>query len=240
MIKKAATFIVFTMVINVARSDEMEDRISVMLTEVTKGVDVVRIAETPISNIMKVELSNGNFVYVTRDAQFVFPGQLLQHRAGGLVNLTERDLAAKRKVELNSVDLTQTITFKARNEEKSEIYVFTDISCGYCKKFHRQIDEINKAGITVHYLAFPRAGSQSATGEIMSRVWCAKNRQVALTSAKRGREISRYSGSCENQINQQHELGLVLGVKGTPGIYDSEGRHLGGYLTSMQLSEQLD
>ena len=141
MIKKAATFIVFTMVINVARSDEMEDRISVMLTEVTKGVDVVRIAETPISNIMKVELSNGNFVYVTRDAQFVFPGQLLQHRAGGLVNLTERDLAAKRKVELNSVDLTQTITFKARNEEKSEIYVFTDISCGYCKKFHRQIDE---------------------------------------------------------------------------------------------------
>ena len=32
------------------------------------------------------------------------------------------------------------ITYAAE-DEKVEVYVFTDITCGYCRKLHRHIDE---------------------------------------------------------------------------------------------------
>ena len=235
MIKKIATFILCVTAINTTGADELKDSIRAMLANVTDGVDAVNIAETPATNIMKVELSNGKFVYVTRDAQFIFPGEMLQHSERGLVNLTERDLMKKRKTELNSVELAETITFKAKDEEMAEVYVFTDVSCGYCKKLHMQIEEINKAGITVHYLAFPRAGAQSTTGKLMTGVWCAQDRRRALTTAKEGGAIKQSSHECGNPVLEQYELGLRLGITGTPGIYDSSGKHLGGYLTTDQL-----
>ena len=165
---------------------------------------------------------------------------MLQHHEGSLLDLTERDLAAKRKVELNQIDLAEAITFKARSEEAAEIFVFTDVSCGYCRKLHRHIKDITESGITVHYLAFPRAGSESSAGELMSRVWCAKDRQRALTTAKRGGVIKQKTEDCDDPVSEQHELGLVVGVSATPSIYDHRGQRLGGYLTPSQLARALD
>ena len=51
------------------------------------------------------------------------------------------------------------IVYKAPNEKHS-ITVFTDISCGYCRKLHRELNDLLDAGITVKYLAFPRGGLQ--------------------------------------------------------------------------------
>lgn len=240
MVTKVTALMICLAIVSIANAGDAQTRISAMLSKVTSGVEVVNIDETPVSNIMKVELSNGKYVYVTRDAEFVFPGKMLQHTESGLTDLTEQDLARKRRAELNSVDPADTITFKAKNEQKAEIFVFTDVSCGYCKKLHRHIEDFNEEGITVHYLAFPRAGAESPAGQLMSMVWCAEDRQRALTAAKQEGAITQALEACDNPITKQHELGLVLGVTGTPGIYDSEGRHLGGYLTPAQLSKSLD
>lgn len=40
---------------------------------------------------------------------------------------------------------------------KTAIYVFTDADCGYCRKFHSEIDEVNALGIEVRYLPWPRS-----------------------------------------------------------------------------------
>ncbi|NQY83423.1 MAG: DsbC family protein [Alcanivorax sp.] len=239
MIKKIGMLIVCITAFNAVKADDMKSRVSNMLTEVTNGIDVLRIAETPIPNIVKVELSNGSFVYVTRDAQFMFPGKMFRHSESGLLDLTERDLAIKRRGELRRVDLEETITFKAKGEEKGEVYVFTDVSCGYCKKLHRHVDDINNLGITVHYLAFPRAGAQSPAAKLMRKVWCAEDRQRAITTAKQDGVVMQDSKECDPPITKQHQLGLLLGVTGTPGVYDSEGRHLGGYLTADQLKNAI-
>ena len=48
------------------------------------------------------------------------------------------------------------IVYKAANE-KYVITVFTDISCPYCQNCIK-VPELNKQGVTVRYLAFPRNG----------------------------------------------------------------------------------
>jgi thiol:disulfide interchange protein DsbC len=240
MIIKAISFILFAMATGMVNAAELEDRINAMLEDVKGGLQATEIMETPISNIMMVELSGGQYVYVTRDAEFIFPGKMLQHTGEGLTDLTEQHMAAKRKAELERVDLDKTITFKSKGEEKDEIFVFTDVSCGYCKKLHSHIEDYNEAGVTVHYLAFPRAGVQSPAGELMSSVWCSKDQQQALTEAKQEGALTEGVENCDNPVASQRDLGLTLGVTGTPGIYDREGRHLGGYLTPEQLNEALN
>lgn len=237
---KAIIILVNVMVVCIVKADGVENRIYSMIADVAPTLQVASISQTPIKNIMKVELSNGNLVYVTQDAEFMFPGKLLQHTGNGMTDLTEQDLALKRKAKLEEVDLSETITFKSKDREKQEIFVFTDVSCAYCKKLHQHIEDFNESGFTIHYLAFPRAGMQSPAGELMRDVWCSKNRQRALTEAKQEGAITQKSKPCSNPVQKQRELGLALGVTGTPGIYDSKGRHIGGYLTPDQLSDAVN
>ena len=41
------------------------------------------------------------------------------------------------------------------------VTVFTDIDCTYCRQFHKTVPELQKRGLQVRYLMFPRAGLQS-------------------------------------------------------------------------------
>ncbi len=50
------------------------------------------------------------------------------------------------------------IQYAAKGEQKAVIDVFTDIDCGYCRKLHGEMDELNELGITVNYYGFPRSG----------------------------------------------------------------------------------
>ncbi|HAH80198.1 MAG TPA: protein-disulfide isomerase, partial [Gammaproteobacteria bacterium] len=43
----------------------------------------------------------------------------------------------------------------------------TDVDCGYCRKLHNEMAQINELGIEVRYLAYPRAGVDSDTHDKM-------------------------------------------------------------------------
>ena len=50
----------------------------------------------------------------------------------------------------------------------------------------REIDQYLAQGITIQYLFFPRAGKGSESYDKAVSVWCAKDRNTALTEAKKG------------------------------------------------------
>ena len=106
---------------------------------------------------------------------------------------------------------------------KMTVTVFTDVDCGYCRKFHSQIAEYNKAGIRVRYMSYPRTGPGTSSWAKSESVWCAADRKDALTRAKRDEAIK--SKSCGDAlIKAQYELGEDLGVEGTPAIIHRERR----------------
>ncbi len=108
---------------------------------------------------------------------------------------------------------------------KYTISVFTDIECGYCRKLHQDIAELNRNGISVEYLAFPRMGLGSKDYTDMISVWCAADRRQALTNAKRGGSVP--AKNCTNPVAMQYALGQQLGVNGTPAIFAPDGTQLG-------------
>jgi thiol:disulfide interchange protein DsbC len=135
------------------------------------------------------------------------------------------------------VPRSERIVFAAPNP-KHTITVFTDIECGYCRKLHQDLPELNRQGITVEYLAFPRMGPASQDFVDMISVWCAVDKRAALTAAKGGQAVK--PKNCTSPVAMQYALGQQVGVSGTPAIFAADGSQLGGYLTPAQLAKALE
>ena len=89
------------------------------------------------------------------------------------------------------------------------------------------IKEYNDLGITVRYLAFPRAG-MNETARQMEAIWTSKDPVFALNEAEKGNLAKELK--TPNIVKRHYDLGVQLGVQGTPSIVTSTGEVLGGYL----------
>jgi thiol:disulfide interchange protein DsbC len=157
--------------------------------------------------------------------------------AAALEKVEREQLQPKRLAFLRELRDADAIVFPA-SQAKHRITVFTDIDCGYCRELHRHIDQYNAAGITVRYVAFPRAGEGSASFKKAENVWCAADRKAALTDAKAGRTIP--DKVCENPVAEQFRAGEKIGVSGTPAILLDDGRLLPGYVPPDELKRVLE
>jgi thiol:disulfide interchange protein DsbC len=100
-----------------------------------------------------------------------------------------------------------------------------DIDCTYCRRLP-EISELNRLGIRVRYLMYPRNGPGTEAWRKAEAVWCSADRHDALTRAKRGETIK--PGKCETPIAAHYALGQRLGIQGTPGIITDRGEYLAG------------
>jgi thiol:disulfide interchange protein DsbC len=217
------------------------DAITSRVEKAFPGVKVSDVQSTPVPGIVEVQVNGSDRAYVTSDGKFMFVGNLYQlDGPKGVVNLTEQRLEVARAAALKQIKPADMVTFRAKGAQKAQVYVFTDVTCPYCEKFHQGIDAINKLGITVHYLAFPRAGLGNKVAEEMNRVWCAEDPQAAMTAAKKHEPVTgAQRDNCLSPVPDQYNLGIELGVRGTPSIMTASGDELGGYLSPAQLAKKL-
>jgi thiol:disulfide interchange protein DsbC len=69
-------------------------------------------------------------------------------------------------------------------------------------------------------------------------VWCAKDRNEALTAAKKDQKLDMKT--CENPVDEHMRLGEEFDVKGTPMIITEKGNVFPGYLPAKELYEVLE
>lgn len=207
-----------------------------MLRLVPKAT-IEQITPAPIPGFYQV-IASGHLVYVSADGKYLMNGDLIDADKG--TSLTDDAWATYRKSELAKVPRSDRIVF-APAHPKYTVTVFTDVTCPYCRVLHEQIDAFNKEGIAVEYLAWPRSGitgddgKPTATYNEMVSIWCASDRNDAFTAAKKGREPK--SSTCKNPVKDQFDLGLKLGVTGTPAVYAADGTQIGGYLSPTDMLE---
>ena len=214
-------------------NDALKKEFQKSLSRLSSDFEISDVKETPIKGIYQVTIGP-DVIYMSRDGNYVLKGEILD--IGNRRNLTEDFHAQKRINLLNTIADSEYIEFSS-TKTKNHIYVFTDVDCGYCRKLHRDVPELNSMGIAVRYLAYPRAGVDSIIGEEMRNVWCAENRQKALTTSKNRQPIE--VKICDAPIARHHALGRELGVTGTPAIFLENGRKLPGYIPPNELYEQI-
>ncbi len=209
-------------------------KIQASLESIIPDIEITDIKKSRVDGLLQVMMGT-DVVYVTEDGKYALSGELydIQNRE----NLTDNSKASVRKEILSRVPASEIIEFKAEKPSHA-IYVFTDITCGYCRKLHRDVPVLNENGVSVRYLAFPRGGPTSGGGDQLAAVWCSKDRTTALTEAKLGKETK--SESCDNPVASHYKLGADLGVRGTPAIYLEDGRAIPGYQPPEQILSVLN
>lgn len=211
-----------------------EQKVRAALQQLDPNYTPDYVGAAPFPGFREVVVS-GQVLYVSDDGRYVMQSQPYDIQAKALVN--SEGLLAYRRGLLDKANHGDRIVFAAPNARHT-ISVFTDIECGYCRKLHQDIAELNRNGITVEYLAFPRMGLGSKDYTDMISVWCASDRKKALTDAKQGKAVA--VKNCTNPVAMQYALGQQLGVNGTPAIFAADGTQLGGYLPPAQLRAALD
>lgn len=194
------------------------------------------INATPMKGIYEVAYGS-QILYISDDGRYLVNGEMfdVQKRA----NLTEERRTQARLVALKSVGEKSMIIYPAKGQAKHTVTVFTDIDCGYCRKLHQGMAEMNNLGITVRYLSFPRAGVGSESFKKASDVWCAKDRNKAMDNAKANQSVTDVQ-NCDAPIKNHMALANAFGVNGTPALVLDDGRLLPGYLPPQQLLAVLE
>lgn len=198
------------------------------------GMQPDSIKPAPVEGLYEVVMGPHVF-YVSRDGKYMVQGDLvdLENRT----NLTQPARQAAQEAAIDSIGEENMLVYSPEKPTHS-ITVFTDIDCGYCRKLHQEMADLNARGIEVRYLLFPRAGAKSHSYEKAVSVWCADDRNAALTEAKSGKEPE--ARQCQNPVKEHMAMGQMIGVQGTPTIVLEDGRIVPGYLPAARLAAMLE
>nr|WP_312539457.1 MULTISPECIES: DsbC family protein [unclassified Moraxella] len=196
---------------------------------------ITSVTATSMPNIYWVKAEGLPAFFTDATGQYVVQGDIIKVGGAKPEHISANLQAQDAKASLATIDKKDMIIFPAKGQTKAAIYVFTDADCGYCRKFHSEIDEVNALGIEVRYLPWPRS---EQTMPIMEKIWCSSDRKKALTDAKLGLPIN--APTCSNPVRKIYELGANLGINGTPAVFDTEGHQLGGYVPPAELAQALN
>jgi thiol:disulfide interchange protein DsbC len=213
----------------------VEKQIKARFSAVMPTFEVESVAPSAVAGLYDVQILNGPLLMVTPDADYFISGDVFATGSGKLENVSETRREKERLADVAGFDKDQLIVFTPQQGAKRWIAVFTDVKCGYCRKFHADVPALNKMGIEVRYFSFPIF--DGSRNEMISAL-CAKDPRQAMDTLKGGGKIPE--NLCDKQsVDAQFALARKLGLSGTPGIVFDDGTLLKGYVEPAKLAAQM-
>jgi thiol:disulfide interchange protein DsbC len=215
-------------------ADEAEDKVREAVLRLAPNLTVDSIKPSPVPGLYEVAFGT-EIIYVSQDGKYLIQGSVIETATRS--NLTEQAKGAGRAKILETLSEDDMVVF-APKEVKHTVTVFTDIDCGYCRKLHGEMEKYNALGIKIRYAAYPRAGLDSASFDKAESVWCAEDRQAAMTTAKAGQMVP--AKRCDSPVKNQYLAGRALGLSGTPALFLENGQLVPGYVPADELLKMLE
>jgi thiol:disulfide interchange protein DsbC len=218
-----------------ATADQPADPRAALLKLLPAGSKPDDLRPSPISGLYEF-VQGAEVSYLTADGKYFLDGNM--YDMSTRENLTEDKRTHARLAMINAVPESQMLIFSPKNPQYT-ITVFTDVDCQYCRKLHSEMAELNKLGVRVRYLFYPRTGPNTESWRKAEAVWCAADRNEALTRAKAGGAVDMTKTCGPNPVAREYALGQSIGVRGTPAIVTESGDYINGYLPPHELVQEL-
>ena len=222
-----------------AAGDATDDELTSLLRLRLGTDDIAPPTETDVEGVYLTRFGN-KFAYLLEGGRYVFIGDLVDLKlARNLTEISRREMVVD---EIAAFGEDKRIIFPADGDELAVLNVFTDTSCGYCQQLHSEIGYLQEAGISVHYIPYPRGGNRGPGYANMKKVWCADDQLEAMSIAKGSAQGALEGGencAASNYVDDGYLLGNRIGVTGTPSMFTSDGSRFPGYVPHEQLIPQL-
>lgn len=219
---------------------EAENAVTNLATKVP-GVRPSRVDNSPVPGFYQV-IADGEVLYVSNNGEFMFVGDVFNVNKSVRTSLTEDVRKQARLDVLNSIPESDMVVYTPESGKvEHTVTVFTDIDCGYCRKFHKEMKDYLAKNIKVRYMSFPRAGVGSESYNKARTVWCSKDRNKAMDDAKLGNDFKASTDLCDDKsVDNSYALVRKLGLRGTPALLLDDGSLLPGYMPADRLRATLD
>ena len=220
-----------------APAAETADPRAALLKLLPAGSKIEDLHPSPVAGMYEF-VQGADVSYLTADGKYFLDGNL--YDMGSRQNLTEDRRTQARVAMIGAVPETDMVIFAPKNPQYT-ITVFTDVDCAYCRKLHSEIAELNRLGVRVRYMFFPRTGPNTESWKKAEVVWCSVNRNEALTRAKAGAQLDmNLSKGCDaSPVARDYAVGQSIGVRGTPAIVTERGDYIAGYLPPRELVQEI-
>lgn len=210
------------------------------------GNIITYIADAKIDNSYLVLLNDGTKMIYFKDTNYAVVGDL--YNLKDRKNMTNTIMADYNKEVISKIkDNGINYPVKDGVEKLDTVYVFTDPSCGYCRKLHNDLEEYSAAGINLVYIPYSRSGEGTKSYKELVDVWCSVDKKAAMDLAKsdKGEEIKNLEGysvteECAKNVADGENYGRQLGIQGTPALFSSNGTGFQGYIPPNELKKHLE
>jgi thiol:disulfide interchange protein DsbC len=214
---------------------EMPDPRAALVKLLPAGTKVDDLVPSPIPGVYQF-VQGAEVSYLTADGKYYLDGNV--YDMATRANLTEVLRARARVALINAVPETQMLIFSPKNPLYT-ITVFTDVDCQFCRKLHGDMAELNKLGVRVRYLFYPRTGPNTESWRKAEVVWCSADRNDTLTRAKAGAQLDMNKTCGPTPVAREYALGQSLGVRGTPAIVTESVDFINGYMPPRDLLQAI-
>ncbi len=217
------------------QADQSADPRAALMRHLPAGSKLEDLQPSPIPGLYQF-MEGAEISYLSADGRYFIDGSL--YDMDSRENLTEVLRARARVAMINAVPESQMLIFGPKTPLYT-ITVFTDVDCGYCRKLHSEMAELNRLGVRVRYMFFPRTGPNTESWKKAEVVWCSPDRNEALTLAKGGAPLDMKKTCGATPVAREYALGQSIGVRGTPAIITETGDYISGYVPPHELVQQI-
>ena len=190
------------------------------------------ITKAPMPGLYEIRVDGTEIYYTDAEGNFLIQGQLIDTRSRR--NLTEERIDKLTAIDFQSLPLKDAFTI-VRGNGKRKIALFQDPNCGYCKRFERDLQNVDN--VTIHMFLYPILGPDSVTKS--RNIWCAKDKAKAWQDWML-REQLPAKGSCDTAaLTRNVEFGRKWRINGTPTLVFADGSRVPGAISAQQVEQKL-
>ncbi|NYT65633.1 DsbC family protein [Alcaligenaceae bacterium] len=195
------------------------------------GVEVNGVSDTPVAGLYEIQIGM-DLLYADAQVNYVLQGSLIDARER--IDLTAAKLEKLTAISFSSLPLQHAVK-QVTGSGKRQMAVFEDPNCGFCKRLHVALKEIDD--VTVYTFLLPILSPDS---EVKARnIWCAKDQAKVwkdwMLDGKTPAEAQ-----CDTPVEEVKALAAKLMVQGTPAIFFADDSRVNGALPVDQLKAKLD
>ena len=176
--------------------------------------------------------AEGNIFYTDEKVSAIFAGNLIDTK--NMQNVTQERLQKLSAIKFSELPLDLAVK-TVRGKGTRVFATFEDPNCGYCKRFAKDLQNVDD--ITIDTFLYPILSADSE--QKAKQIWCAPDKTKAWLGWMIEGNTPTGDGKCNHPTEKVKTLGEKLRVSGTPTIFFSNGERVSGAVPAAQLDKRL-
>ncbi len=190
------------------------------------------VSKSPMPGLFEVRVNGSEIFYTDAEGNFLLQGSLIDTKQRR--NLTEERVDKLTAISFDALPFKDSFTI-VRGNGKRKLAVFGDPNCTYCKRFERDLQNVNN--VTIYMFLYPILSADS--NEKSKHIWCAKDKAKVWQDWMVREQLPAVASCDIAALTRNVELGHKYKITGTPTLVFADGSRVPGAIAAAEVEKRL-